>query len=492
MIVNIPSSQGGLNLKDSLDAMDIRYAIQMDNILPDTNRDVLRGGCRQISTMPANKLMTYNKKGMETLLLASDGAIYKMNEDYSRTLLKSGFSTDNWQFCSFTDGGGNVNTILANGSSDNVQRVYDNGGTLTITSAYTSATGLISPCSYKNRMYFAVKDSLIVKYAESQAIDGALSTYNLGSIFRQGGSVISIANWTQNAGTGMANLICFLTSEGEVAVYDGLSPEDTGWNLVGVFRISKPIGLDCVCQLGGDLIIITQDGYLPLSNVISQDRANKVEISDKINPIVEGKNFNANWGIYWYSKKGWLIINAPSKDTGHSQEQHVLVHNTGGWCRFVGWDAFCFATLNDDLFFCNGTGVFQANVGTTDNGQKITYYLQKAYTQLEIPEIKQVMLIKERNTTLGQETIGTRIGVDFKLEDSSSRLVQLEGTQTYWDTAIWDVSFWSSERPISQLKSPIFSSFGNFISVGVLGQSANSLEFYGLQAKIKVGTGDVW
>ena len=66
MIVNIPSSQGGLNLKDSLDAMDIRYAIQMDNILPDTNRDVLRGGCVQISTMSTNRLMTYNKKGMET------------------------------------------------------------------------------------------------------------------------------------------------------------------------------------------------------------------------------------------------------------------------------------------------------------------------------------------------------------------------------------------------------------------------------------------
>ena len=107
-------------------------------------------------------------------------------------------------------------------------------------------------------------------------------------------------------------------------------------------------------------------------------------------------------------------------------------------------------------------------------------------------EIKQVMMVKERNKTIGQEIIGPRIGVDFKLEDSNSRLVQLEGTQTMWDVAIWDVSFWSSERPITQLKSPIYSNFGNFISVGVLGQSANPLEFYGLQAKIKVGNGDVW
>lgn len=491
MIVNIPSSQGGLNLKDSLDAMDIRYAIQMDNILPDTNRDVLRGGCKQITTMSANTLMTFNKKGKETLLCAIDGYVYKMNADTTRTVLQSGFAGDAWQYCSFTDGGGNVNTILTNGV-DNVQRVYDNAGTLTMVSAYNSATSLNSPCAYKNRMYFAVNDTLTYKYSGIQEIAGNLKTEDLSSIFKQGGRIVNIAVWTQNAGTGMANLICFFTSEGEVAVYNGLSPEADDWELVGVFRISKPIGLNCTCQLGGDIIVITQDGFLPLSEVLSQDRANKVEISDKINPIVEGKNFNAIWGIYWYSKRGWLIINAPSKDTGYSHEQIVLVRNTGGWCRFTGWDAFSFATLNDNLYFCNGTGIYQADIGTSDNGKKITYYLQKAYSQLDIPEVKQVLLVKERNTTLGQETIGTRIGVDFKLEDSHSRLVQLEGTQTKWDVAIWDESFWSTERPITQLKTPIFSNFGNFISLGVLGQSKNSLEFYGLQVKIKTGKGDTW
>ena len=492
MIVNIPSSQGGLNLKDSLDAMDIRYAIQMDNILPDTNRDTLRQGCRQITTMSAKTLMTYTKKGMETLLCAIDGNIYKLNADNTRTLLKSGFSGDNWQYCSFTDGSGNINTILTNGTTDNAQRVYDNAGTLTIADAYNSATSLNSPCSYKNRMYFAVNDSLKIKHSAVQAINGNLTETNLAGIFKLGGHIVALANWTQNAGNGMANLFCILTSEGEVAVYSGLSPEDADWSLVGVFRISKPIGNNCVCQLGGDLIVITQDGFLPLSEVLSQDRANKVEISDKINPVVEGKNFNGIWGVYYYSKRAWLIVNTPSTDTGHTQEQYVLVRNTGGWCRFVGWDAFNFATLGDNLYFCNGTGIFLADVGNSDNGKKITYYLQKAYTQLDIPEIKQVLLVRERNKTLGQETIGTRIGVDFKLEDSASRLVQLEGTQTYWDTAIWDVSFWSDERPITQLKTPIFSNFGNFISVGVLGQSAKALEFYGLQAKIKVGTGDTW
>ena len=109
-----------------------------------------------------------------------------------------------------------------------------------------------------------------------------------------------------------------------------------------------------------------------------------------------------------------------------------------------------------------------------------------------MPELIQVLLVKERNLTLGQEYIGTRIGVDFALQDPKAQMVQLEGTQTKWDVAIWDKSFWSNEQPVTKLKSPIFSTFGNFISVGILGQSATSLEFYGLEAKIKVGNGDVW
>lgn len=491
MIVNLPSSQGGLNLKDSLDAMDIRYAIQMDNILPDTNRDVLRSGCKLLTDTPANNLMTFNQKGDEALLFSYDGDVYKLNSDNTETLLQGGFTNDDWQYCSFTDGGGNVNTVLTNGV-DNVQRIYIDNGTLTMASTYNSATNLNSPCAYKYRMYFAVNDTLTYKYSGSQAIAGNLKSEDLSSIFKQGGRLVNIATWTQNAGTGMANLICFFTSEGEVAVYNGLSPESTDWELVGVFRISKPIGLNCTCQLGGDIIVITQDGYFPLSEVLSQDRANKVEISDKINPIVEGKDFSARWGVYWYSKKGWLLVNAPSTDTGYSHEQHTLVRNTGGWCRFVGWDALCFATLNDNLYFCNSNGIFKANEGTDDNGVKITYYLQKAYTQLDIPEVKQVLLVKERNQTINQENIGTRIGVDFKLEDKHSRLIQLEGTQSMWDVAIWDASYWSTENQVNLLKTPIFSKFGNFISVGILGQSNQSLEFYGLQAKIKTGKGDTW
>lgn len=491
MKINVPSSQGGLNLKDSLDAMEPQYAIQMDNIIPDTNRDVLRNGYVAIDTVGATSLIAHKEKGHETLLCAGSGKIFTLISG-ERTEVASGFSGNEWQYASFTDSSGKVSTIITNGTVDNVQRLYINNDAMAITAAYNSATGLICPCSFKNRMYFVVKNTLKIKYGDSQAINGDLTELNLGSIFQFGGSIVSLANWTQDAGLGMDDLLCIFTSEGEVAVYSGTSPEAEDWGLKGVFRISKPIGINPTCKIGGDLVVITQGGYFPLSGVLSQDRANKCNISDKINPIVIGKDFTKNWCALWYAKKGWVIINAPSNDTGFQYEQHVLNSKTGGWCRFVGWDADSWVELNDNIYFCNSDGVFQADYGETDNGQKITYYLQKAYSTYDMQQVKQVLFVKERNRTLGQEYIGTRIGVDFVLEDPNAHLVPIEGSQALWDVALWDVSFWSGERPITQIKTPIFSNFGDFISIGILGQSANSLEFYGLEAKIKVGTGDTW
>jgi hypothetical protein len=374
---------------------------------------------------------------------------------------------------------------------DKPQRVYDDSGTLKIEEAY-DATKVICPCAFKNRMYFADVDALSIEYSGVQYITGELTKFDLGSLFKFGGHIVNIANWTQDAGLGMDDLLCIFTSEGEVAVYSGTSPEEDDWTLTGIFRISKPIGINCTCKVGGDLCVITQGGYFPLSAVLSQDRANKCNISDKINPIVMGKDFTKNWSCLWYAKQGWLMVNAPSQDTGFEYEQHVLNTKTGGWCRFVGWDANSWVELDDNIYFCNSNGLFQADKGTTDNGQKITYYMQKAYSTYNMEQIKQVLLVKERNKTLSQEYIGTRIGVDFELQDQQAHLVNLNGTQTMWDVAIWDKSFWSTERPVTQLKSPVNSTFGDFVSVGILGQSANSLEFYGFEAKIKVGTGDTW
>lgn len=613
MKVNIPTSQGGLNLKDSLDAMDSRYAIQMDNVIPDTNKDLVVSGCIKVGTDGAVQLIPFNKTGYERLLTATDSAIYKLNSDKTRTLIKQGFTSGEWTYTDFTDGSGNTNTILANGTSTYPQRafiapsnVYSitalsngiagnsialetddnhiypsgatliggttstkalgylyftlnptdgktlkigavtyrfkstmaqindiqigatladtidhltktlNGGGVAGTDYYTGTTSpsteisiaaetniflivdtykyekLTNPISFKNRAYFIEQDTLKIKYSGVNAISGDLTDFDLSSIFALGGKLIAHANWTQDAGNGMENLYAAFTTNGEVAVYGGLSPAADDWALRGVFRISKPIGKNCLCKLGADLIVITEGGYFPLASVIGQDRANITPISDKINPIVIGKPTTSRWSIHWYSKKAWVIVNAPSTDTGYSYEQHILNYKTGGWFRRVGWDALTFVELSSNLYFCNSAGVYQADYGSTDDGKPITYYVQKAYTNGDSTNIKQVLLVKERTNTDGDIKIGTRIGIDFLLQDSSTKLVQVAGTKSLWDVALWDEAYWSDTGKITSTKTSLFSKYGTFISIGVLGQTSTPLEFNSFEAEVRIGNGTIW
>lgn len=500
MKINLPTSIGGLNLRNSLDTMPIQDSIQQDNIIPDVGSDRVRKGFVAISRPEgqseygALNLMTYNFGTREELLSATDTTIYLQDINaQTRTELATGFTSADWQKASFTDGAGNISVFLANGANT-VQRVYDDAGTLKVEDAtYTGAPSnpLENPLAYKNRMYFVEKNTFNIYYGGVDSIGGALTAFPTSAIFNDGGYITHIANWTQDAGSGNNNLFAIFTSEGEVAIYNGSNPA-TDFSILGVYKISRPIGKRCTQKLGGDLIVITEQGFLPLSQVLNADRSNRVEVSDKVNDIVKDKDFTLNWSIHWFSQEGWLMINLPSPSTQYAYEQMILNYKTGAWCRFVGMDALNWAILNDKIFFCNEEGIFQANNGYKDDGNPIRWFLQKSYNNFnDATSVKQITRLKIRDNSQGQLTIGKRMGVDFQLEALSFATDREVGDVSLWDIAKWDESFWSEEAAINQFKSSVYSRPGNFISIGLFGEVENEYRIYSTEVIYKTGTGDV-
>ena len=61
---------------------------------------------------------------------------------------------------------------------------------------------------------------------------------------------------------GLPTVPAFFMTSGEVIVYNGTNPAD--FTLVGVFNIAAPLSIRGVVKLGGDLIVMTKDGYMPL------------------------------------------------------------------------------------------------------------------------------------------------------------------------------------------------------------------------------------
>lgn len=474
MIGNLSSSFGGLNVADALDNMQPQYAFQMDNIIPDVDGDRVRKGyIKKLST--ATSVLIPVLRGTTKKLIGAHIKDLTVYDDFQVESTKTGFSSDNWTYADFTDGSGNVHTILANGfdtPQDYTSSLSNVGYIL------TNFPNLDCPLAFKNRLYFISGDWQIA-YSGVQSIAGELTAFDMGSYFKKGGKLLSIANWTQDAGNGADDLFVLISTEGEVLIYSGTSPESDDWRMIGTFSITKPVGKKCWTQLGADLIIITQRGYFPLSTVLSDLRANRALLNQKIDGITKGRDFSKRWEIHYRPSTNWLIVNAPS-DTGiYGYEQHVCNLNTNAWCRFVGMDANSLAVLGDDLYFCNGSGIFQADIGTTDEGSNITFCLQKAYNSFGTPLKKQLMRVVPNYYSTTDETIYKRIISNFG-QGKNRIFVHREnsGINTYWDEAIWDESFWSDEVNVHSTRGSVTSKVGNYISVGYYGRVRNEFVLY--------------
>ena len=489
--INLGASIGGLNLADPLDNMNPNYAIQMDNIIPDPTGDKVRSGHIKLVSGVFTKIIPVPIAGAEKIITAKDDTLYVYDpSDWTTNpTTKDEFTSDEWTSCSFVDGSGTQHIFLANGVDTPQDYTTANG--LSDTGFTTTGLTLDSPLSFKNAMYFVGGD-FDIYYGGTQAISGELKKFSVGSFFKKGGKILTIQNWTQDAGQGINDIFVIISTEGEVMLYAGSNPDEDDWHTLGVFNIPRPIGKNCCEMVGADIIIITENGYLPLSRVLSDLRANRTAISSKINPVVYGRDFTKNWEIHFYSKNGWLIINAPSLLSGYSYEQHVLNLNTNAWCRFLGMDGQSWCVLFDKLYFCNAQGIFQADVGTTDNGNWIIFQIQKAYNNFGTPNRKQLMRIVPRFSSYAENEVYKRINANFKEGRNRVLLNQTNyGYASYWDTSIWDVNYWSDEYTAYTTRASVTSRTGSFISVGLYGRTKAELTFYSTGLILKVCEGHI-
>lgn len=76
---------------------------------------------------------------------------------------------------------------------------------------------------YKNRLWFAERDSMNAWYLPVDAIGGTASVFPLAGVFGQGGALLFGQTWSLDAGQdgGLSEQNIFVSTRGEVAVYQG-------------------------------------------------------------------------------------------------------------------------------------------------------------------------------------------------------------------------------------------------------------------------------
>jgi len=99
---------------------------------------------------------------------------------------------------------------------------------------------------FKNRLYFTQKDTLTCWYLPVDSIGGAASPLYFGGIARNGGYLQTMGTWTLDAGQGADDYAVFVTSMGEIIVYNGTDPSSaTTWALKGVWQLGQNFSRRC-------------------------------------------------------------------------------------------------------------------------------------------------------------------------------------------------------------------------------------------------------
>jgi len=297
---------------------------------------------------------------------------------------------------------------------------------------------------FKERLYFVQKDSLSFWYLPVDSINGAVTEFPLGGIFKKGGYLQAMGTWTIDAGYGVDDLAAFVTSNGEVAIYKGSDPSNPNdWALIGIWNIGQTFARKCLFKYGGDLLLLTEDGLVPLSAGLQSTRLDpRVNITDKIffaiSQAADQYANNFGWQINYFAKVNMLIVNIPV--TGGS-EQYVMHNITKSWAKFTNIKANCWELSSDNMYFGANGFVGKFYDTNADAGTNITAFVQQAYSYFDSRgQQKRFTLVRPiLQTDNGLPSVLCGISTDF---DTVNLTNQISFNPLILDIGEWDVDKW--------------------------------------------------
>lgn len=322
----------------------------------------------------------------------------------------------------------------------------------------------------QDRLFFVEINSMNFYYLAVESIAGTALPFPLGSIARSGGYLQAMGTWTLDAGYGVDDLSAFVTSMGEVIVYKGTNPSDpNAWSLVGVWQMGQTFARRCFYKFGGDLLLLTQDGLVPMSAALQSSRLDpRINLTDKIYFAISQAATSYytyfGWQINLFASENMLILNIPN---GTGYDQYVMHTITKSWAKFTGINAICWEVSgNNKIYFGSSGFVGDFYDISSDAGTNIVATAQQAYSYFDSRgQLKRFTLVRPiLQTDNGLPTVLCGISTDF---DTVPLTNQIAFNPNITDTGLWDNSSWDE------------ANWGGGLTVTKYWQGVNGLGFAG-------------
>lgn len=444
---------GGWRTDVTLAEMPKDAAFVLDNFFPESNRVRARYGSNiWASGLGATVQTIIPYSSATSKLFASAGSkIFDITSTGVATSVVTGLTGARWSVAQYTNSGG---TFLRLVNGLDTPQLYDGTtwSTTAITGAGLTASHLSVVCAYRSRLWFIEKNTTNIWYLATDAVSGAATVFPLGGVMKYGGVLVGMGVWTIPVQTGILQVLCFMTSEGEVVIYQGSDPTTaSGFSLMGTFKLGHPLGLDrCFLNVGADLAVMTTDGIVPISKAVTLDRGatDLGAITAPIAPtwlqtVADVGETSDEWQLISFPRRRMAIVNLPETAGPY---QYVMNTETGGWCRFVGLNSTCWGSWNDRLFFGAANGdVYEGEVGSIDAGNPIDALMVGAWQRFgDAISPKYPTMIGASVQAGASSRIYLGVSADYLTKVPSALLSTLPAVRPFtWDISLWDQAYWA-------------------------------------------------
>jgi hypothetical protein len=502
--VEIPAPMSGINALDPLVSMQPSDSVFQYNLIPSQYGTKVRTGytnwATSVGTGGVNTVLPYNGTipANDRLFVAGRNGIFDVSSSgavnpaaaitFGTITASSGFGNG----VAFATLAGHY---LAYADEANGYYTYTEGtGWLKVTlgGGGTQVSGFdpstfVQACSFKQRLWFVLRDSATAVYLPTGAVYGAATQFNFGDKFRHGGFLVGLYNWTLDGGNGIDDYLVAVGSAGDVIIYQGTDPSvATSFSIVGQWYIGPPpSGRRIAGSFGGDLYLLSSYGLLPLSKLIAgiliDDQA--AYLSRKISPLVNQQMSQARtqtgWEVKLVPSENLLLVSVPQQGS-NPFIQFAQSLNTQGWAIYRdipyltgdAWNGqFYIGTADGRVLFHTGSvDTTLAGVSTAINWSALSSYQEYG----ETGRFHRVQFIRPVFLSASIPSFEVEARYDYDLSEVLQPPVAGGATAgSQWDVSKWDQALWSGGS-VSESFVRGGNGLGRAMAIGINGSSTQA------------------
>lgn len=442
----------------------IDSAAVLDNWFPTATGARMRRGASLHATTAQDvvRLLTYRSGSVARLIACGETAIYDITSpadpEVSPSASLSSKTSGDWSSVQISTAGGDF-LVAVNGAdtgwylTGSTYTNYGGGTDIADGGATVDSTDMSHVNLYKERLFFVQGGTMTVWYLPVDSIAGTVVKLELGSVFRRGGEVLFTATWSVDSGSGLDDLFVAVSSAGEAAVFTGTDPSSAStWSLQGVYEVGTPLDKHSALKLGGELLIVTDLGIVPMSAAIRSDYAQLSQqaisfpIEDAWREYITRRSLSRALPFGIWRQEGLLLVGTEAKE--NNLEVNLVANlRTGAWCRYLNWDVRACTDLEDLFYFSDSLGrTFVGETGGKDAAQSYTATYVPSFNLCGVQELKYANHAQALLRSTVSANVGAAAFSDFQVGDLPAAPVLPEDpSASVWGTGVWGTSTWGGE-----------------------------------------------